>query len=173
MSRHSPGMGAILVTLGLVAVGLAAFFAYSRQNGGTIGHCPFATQAPVAGTIGSAAGQGPLTRGSAPPWPPTPSSPPVPTVENGRVFVTDANSHQQITVPKGTIVEIHLSARGWTPPRSSDATLLPRLSSTSNCDGSVDATFSALGSGSITAVGGGNSNHGGPTITFEVKIESS
>src|SRR5207253_11003481 len=116
--------------------------------------------------------QGSLTRGTAPPWPPTPSPAPVPTVANGRVLVTDANNHQEVAVAKGTIVEVNLSATGWTLPRSSDPHSLPRLSVMASCDGSVSATFSALGSGTIMAVGGGSTTHGGPTITFEIDIEA-
>ena len=172
-----PPVGAIIGALTIAAVAVAVLFARSMQigvAGKTNAGCPSShPRASVAGTLGSGPGQAPLTRGSAPPWPPTPSPTPVPIADDGRVAVTDANNHQTITVPKGTMIDVNLSANGWTLPGSSDPALLPRISATSRCDTSVAATFAALGSGTITAVGGGGTSHGGPTITFEVQIQSS
>ena len=138
-------IGAILVPLFVTAIAAAAVLAHSLQNGPGM---KANDSCPSSNARASVAG----------------------TI--GRVLVTDADNHQEVAVPKGTIVEVNLSARGWTLPRSSDQHSLPRLSAMSSCDGSVSAMFSALGSGTITAVGGGSTTHGGPTIRFEIDIEA-
>lgn len=101
-------------------------------------------------TPGGGAGYQPS---QAVPGPPktSPTPIPVPMLSGGHVQVTMENSRATISVPRGTIIDVDLTSGPWSSPVSSDPKMLPRLSSSSSCDGSVRASFRVQGSGWIEA----------------------
>jgi hypothetical protein len=92
-----------------------------------------------------------------------------PRVVNGQIVLTEAQNGQAITVPAGTIVQVDLvtaSYGPWSMPESSAPKQLQRLSGSTACDGTAQATFRADGSGRITAKRGNRE----VTQTFSVSI---
>lgn len=89
-------------------------------------------------------------------FPPSPDSPrPVPAASNGTIVLTEANYNQQVTVPKGTLVEVVLENRSsnpWGTPQSSNPIVMPRLSASSQCVSPIIATFRASGPAEIRTV---------------------
>jgi hypothetical protein len=83
-----------------------------------------------------------------------------------------ANNRATITVPVGTVVDVALTTSGpWAQPVSSDPKMLPRLSSSSSCDGSVQASFRVQGSGWIQAqTDSGGAGLGLADLTFRLNV---
>lgn len=98
----------------------------------------------------------------------------MPILSEGHVLATMENSRATISVPLGTIIDVHLTSGPWGTPVSSDTKKLPRLSSSSSCDGSVQASFRVEGSGWIeaqTTRGGGGK--GVADIIFHLNVVAS
>jgi hypothetical protein len=88
--------------------------------------------------------------------------------------VTMENSRTTISVPRGTIIDVDLTSGPWSAPVSSDPKVLPRVSFSSSCDGSVQASFRVQGSGWIeaqTTRGGGGK--GVADIIFHLNVVAS
>ncbi len=86
--------------------------------------------------------------------------------------MTLANNRATLTVPVGTMIDVELASAAWTAPVSSDPKTLPRISSSSSCEG-VRATFRVQGRGWIEAVTHSASNVGAPDIAFRVNVVAS
>ena len=86
--------------------------------------------------------------------------------------MTLANNRATLTVPFGTMIDVELTSAAWGAPVSSDPKTLPRISSSSSCEG-VRATFRVQGRGWIEAVTHGASNVGAPDIAFRVNVVAS
>jgi len=72
-------------------------------------------------------------------------------------LLTEANVNQDVSVPRGTIVEVVLENRTygpWSIPQGSDSAAMPRVASSSRCVSPVIATFRADGSATIRAMRG-------------------
>jgi hypothetical protein len=72
-------------------------------------------------------------------------------LSGGHVQVTIEKSRATISVPRGTIVDVDLTSGPWSAPVSFDPKILPRVSFSSSCDDSVQASFQVQGSGRIEA----------------------
>jgi hypothetical protein len=84
------------------------------------------------------------------------------------------NSRATISVPRGTIVDVDLTSGPWSTPVSSDPKMLPRLSTSSSCDGRVQASFRVQGSGWIEAqTNRGGGGHGVADFIFRVNVVAS
>jgi hypothetical protein len=92
-------------------------------------------------------------------------------VSGGHVRVTFANNRSTVTVPVGTVIDVDLDSP-WSLPVSSDPQTLPRLSSSSSCDGKVRASFRVQGPGWIEADIHGFTG-GAPDVVFRVNVVAS
>jgi hypothetical protein len=92
-------------------------------------------------------------------------------VSGGHVRVTFANNRSTVTVPVGTVVDVDLDSL-WSLPVSSDPQALPRLSSSSSCDGKVRASFRVQGPGWIEADIRGFTG-GAPDVVFRMNVVAS
>jgi hypothetical protein len=81
------------------------------------------------------------------------------------------NNRATISVPRGTIIDVDLTSGPWSAPVSSDPKMLRRLSFSSSCDVSVQASFPVQGSGWIEAqtTRGGN-GLGIADIVFRITV---
>jgi len=145
---------AVLATLGPVSCGSATDH---RDNGGcgptSVSGRPPEAGGPRRGSTG-AAGSASLAPHSAPPPTARREPSPTPTVVDGRIAVTAANTGQTVVVPAGTLIDVRLepvSGAVWTVPVSSDPHALPRLSASGPCDAVKTAIFRAVGDGEIDA----------------------
>ncbi len=86
--------------------------------------------------------------------------------------MTLANNRATLTVPVGTVIDVELTSAAWSAPVSSDPKMLPRISSSSSCDG-VQANFRVQGNGWIEAVTHRASTGGIPDIVFRVNVVAS
>lgn len=68
-------------------------------------------------------------------------------LSGGQVQVTIEKSRTTISVPQGTMIDVDLTSGPWSAPVSSDPKMLPRVSFSSSCDDSVQASFRVQGSG--------------------------
>jgi len=121
----------------------------------------------VCPTIGQNKAAGSL---SPEPFPPAPHASSVPRVSDGRIILTTANFNQEVTVPKGTIVELALDNQSlgpWTVPQSSNPSAMPRLSASSRCVTPITAAFRATASAEIHA----QRTNGEMTQEFKVSIQ--
>src|SRR5712692_6360033 len=128
--------------------------------------CPTATNVnrTIFWTPGGGAGQQPFHGVPGPPASST-ASPSVPAVAGGHTLVTLANNRATLTIPVGTVIDVELTSAPWSAPVSSDPKMLPRISSSSSCDG-VRASFQVQGNVWIEAVTHRASNVGAPDIVF-------
>jgi hypothetical protein len=83
--------------------------------------------------------------------------------------VTLANNRASLTVPIGTMIDVDLTSAAWTAPVSSDPKMLPRVSSSSSCDG-VRASFRVQGNGWIEAATQRGATGGVADIEFRVHV---
>lgn len=88
------------------------------------------------------------------------------------MLVTLANNRATLTVPVGTMIDVELASAAWSAPVSSHTKMLPRISSSSSCDG-VRASFRVLGNGWIEAGTHRGSTGGIPDIVFRVNVVAS
>jgi len=115
------------------------------------------TTAPTADPAPSTTAA-PTSPGSPPPSPhAAPTAParvvPAPTSSPSaaRIVLTEADSGRTITVRRGDVVEVDLSAPSngmlWTEPQTTDQTVVRRTSGRTNPDGSASGVFGAAGDG--------------------------
>ena len=166
----------LFLAMAVIAVVLAAglLWLQGRTAPGGQRDCPPATNlSPVPSwTPGSAAGGQPFHGLSGSPKS-SPTPPLVPAVSGGHIRVTFANNRSTVTVPVGTVIDVELDSEPWSLPVSSGPQMLPLISSSLSCDGSVRASFGVQGSGWIEADVHMPSNVGAPDIVFRVNVVAS
>ncbi len=162
---------AILAAAGIaVVLAVGLLWVHGRIASGGQRDCP---PSPSVSTVsswtpGSAAGGQPSHGQSVVPKP-TPTPVLVPTVSGGHVRVTFVDNRSTIVVPVGTVIDVELTTYQWSLPISSDPRMLPRLSSSSSCDG-VRASFRAQGDGWIESYVHTPENVGAPDIVFRLNL---
>jgi hypothetical protein len=87
------------------------------------------------------------------------------------VRVTFVDNRSTIVVPVGTVIDVELTTYQWRLPSSSDPQMLPRLSSSSSCDG-VRASFRAQGDGWIESYVHTSESVGAPDIVFRLNVHA-
>ena len=165
----------LLATAGIiVAVAAGLLWLHGQTFGSGQRDCPSAANvSPIPSWMpGGAAGGQPIhgVSGSAKSLP---TASIVPAVAGGHLRVTFANNRSTVTVPIGTVIDVELTSQQWSAPVSSDPQILPRISSSSSCDGTVRASFRVQGSGWIEADVHMPSNVGAPDIVFRVNVVAS
>ncbi len=71
------------------------------------------------------------------------------------------------------MIDVELSTQQWSLPVSSDPQTLPRLSTSSSCDGTVRGSFRVQGNGWIESDVHMPSNVGAPDIVFRINVVAS
>jgi hypothetical protein len=165
----------ILATLGVaVVLSGGVLWLHGAVTSGDHRECPtVASLSPIPSwTPGGAVGSQPFHGVSGVPKA-TPTPVLTPSVSGGHVRVTFAENRSTILVPVGTVVDVELRTQQWSLPVSSDSRTLPRLSTSSSCDGTIRGSFRVQGNGWIESEVHVPSNVGAPDIVFRVNVVAS